>query len=205
MIIRKAQTLNDLRSVWKLTYQAYLSQGYTQPLAHGMLAHFPHLDTLAETAIFMAEDEDGTLLGTVSHTDDSPVGLHVDEDFKDIADQVRAECICDGLRLGSPWRIATRPEYRGSLRVVMALLAELTAHLERHRTDVTLYTFNPKHVTFYQRIWDLRVIAERTSDAVENAPAVLMRGDLPRMLARWNSKVAKRRTSARLARQVATV
>ncbi len=190
--IRKAKTLEDLRAVWSLTYRTYLAQGYTPKTSHGLLAQCPHFDALPETKIIMAEKVDGSLLGTVSHTLDGPAGLPLDQDFQDLADQVRTNCKCDGLRLGSPWRLATDPACRGTFQVVTALMDEMSRHLKNEQIAVTLYILHPKHVPFYQKVWDLKALEQRPSKGVQGAPAVLMRGDLPRILARWQTVLARR-------------
>ena len=193
MIIRKASSLKDLKAVWKLTYDAYYAEGYTEAHAHGLLAHYPHLDVLPETTIFLAEDGSGSLLGTISYTDDGPGGLQVDGDFQDIVNQLRASCKSDELRLGCSWRVVTQQNARGGLRVFMKLLGKLTTHLEENEIDVLLCTFNPRHISFYKKIWDMKVLARRQAHAVKNAPGVLMRGDLTQMVSQWKLLAARRK------------
>jgi hypothetical protein len=197
MIVRKATTLDDLRAVWRLTHDVYVTEGYAAPRPDGMLRHYPHLDMIPETAVFLVEDEDGRLLGSNSYTVDGPAGLHADDDFKDVIDEMRADCRLTGLRLGSSWRIATRPGCRESLPVIMQLISA-TLDSGRHCADVVLYTFNPKHEGFYGRMLGLKTIAgPRQGHSVKGAPAILMRGEMREMLARWDRVVA-RRSSARL-------
>ena len=106
MIIRRAISREDFEAVWRLTHDMYVAEGYAEPQPDGLLRHYPHLDAIPETVVFLAEDEDGTLLGSNSYTLDGPAGLHVDDDFRDVVDAVRAECRATGKRLGantSPW------------------------------------------------------------------------------------------------------
>jgi len=162
-----------------------------------MLRHYAHLDLVPETTVLLAEDESGVLLGSNSYTVDGPAGLHADDDFKDVIDGVRRECRRKGLRLGASWRIVTQPENRAGLAAVMQLI---TATLENGRrvADVALYTFNPKHERFYRRLLGLKTIAgPREGHSVQSAPAILMRGEIPEIVARWKRTVARRR-SARL-------
>lgn len=199
MLIRKASSLKDLKAVWKLTHDMYVAEGYAQPQPDGMLCHYPHLDGIPETAVFVAEDERGRIVGTNSLTLDGPAGLHVDDDFKDLADAVRAECRREAKTLGASWRIVTEPGYRQSLDVVMRLI---TATIEEGRRwgglHVWLFTFNPKHQKFYNRMLDFRTISDvRDGHSVGKAPAILMRGEMENMVRRWE-QVKARHTSARL-------
>jgi hypothetical protein len=197
LTIREVKTRADLEAVWRLTHDMYVAQGYAQPQANGRLIHYPHLDGIPETIVWAAEDERGRILGTLSYTADGPAGLHVDDDFKDVTDAVREECCRTGKRLGASWRIVTAPECRHGLDVVMGLITRYVEYISMREIDVTLYTFNPKHGSFYKRMLDFEIIAEpRVGHAVQAAPAILMRGELERIVARWR-KIMTRRDSAR--------
>jgi hypothetical protein len=64
---------------------------------------------------------------------------------------------------------------------------------------VVLYVFNPKHESFYRRMLGLRTVAgPRVGHSVNGAPAVLMRGEMKEMAAKW-AAVSVRRQSARSA------
>lgn len=201
---RKATTLKDLEAVWRLTHDVYVAEGYASPSADGLLRHYPHLDLVPETEVFIAEDEDGTVLGSNSATVDGPAGLHADDDFKDVIDGIREECRRTGKRLGCSWRIVTLPGCRESLPVIMQLISA-TLESGQHRADAVLYTFNPKHESFYGRMLALKTVAgPRDGHAVKGAPAILMRGEMSEMVARWKRVVA-RRSSARLTPQAEPV
>jgi hypothetical protein len=79
----------------------------------------------------------------------------------------------------------------------MGLITRYVEYIKMRGIDVTLYTFNPKHGSFYKRMLDFEIIAEpRVGHAVQAAPAILMRGELERVVARWR-KIMTRRDSAR--------
>jgi hypothetical protein len=92
MRIRNAHTRKDFEAVWKLTCDIYIAEGYANPSPIKILRHYPQLDLIPETIVLPVEDDYGNLLGSNSLTVDSPAGLHVDDDFKDVADYVRTEC-----------------------------------------------------------------------------------------------------------------
>ena len=192
MLVRTAATLKDLEDVWRLTHDVYVSEGYAAPQPDGMLRHYPHLDLVPETTVLLAEDEDGRLLGSNSYTVDGPAGLQPDDDFKDVIDVLREDCRARGLRLGCSWRIVTQPDCRDGLAVVMKLISA-TLDAGKQVADVVLYTFNPRHVGFYGRMLGLQAIAgPRDGHSVKSAPAILMRGDMSEMIARWACVVARR-------------
>ncbi len=198
MLIRKATTPADLQEVWRLTHDQYVRMGYAAPRPDGMLRHY-HLDGIPETAVWVAEDDDGSIVGTVSLTEDNPAGLHVDEDFKDVVDEIRRECAAGGLRLSASWRIATRENLRNELGTSMALVAAIVEEVLARPHHVTLYTFNPRHESFYRRMCGLEKIAgPRPSRSVKGAPGILMRGDIEKVAAVW-PRTKARRISARLA------
>ena len=196
MQIRRARSRFDMERVWRLTHDEYVRMGYAKPTPGGMLKHFD-LDEIEETVVWLAEEGDRAL-GTISITRDGPAGMHVDDDFKDVVDEVRRECRSTGKRLAAPWRIVTRSDLHSALTVSMGLINACVDYTMRKHFDVTLYTFNPRHQRFYKRMLSLYAIAgPRPSAAVENAPAVLMRGDLEDVRQAWN-KTKARRGSARV-------
>jgi len=200
MTVRTAESQADLQLVWRLTHDVYVGEGYATPRPDGMLRHYPHLDLIPQTVVFMVEDDAGRLLGSNSYTMDSPAGLHADDDFKDVIDDVRAESRLAGKRLAGSWRIVTRPGCREQLAVAMQLISATLAHAwgRPDRVDRVLFTFNPKHEGFYGRMLGLKTIAgPRQGRSVRGAPAILMRGEMSEMVARWERVVA-RRSSARL-------
>jgi hypothetical protein len=197
MRIRRATTLKDLEAVWRLTHDMYVAEGYAEPQPDGLLRHYPHLDAVPETTVLMAEEEDGTLLGSNSYTLDGPAGLHVDDDFKDVADAIREECRRSGERLGASWRIVTRPGCREHLAVVMQLITATVEH-SLGCADRVLFTFNPKHEGFYRRMLGLETVAgPRDGHSVQSAPAILMHSRMDSLAAHWE-RVKARRSSARL-------
>ena len=180
----------DMTKVWELTYSAYLEMGYCEPNDSGILRHYPHLDLIPETKVFAIEDscdcglKETIIQATCSYTIDGPNGLHVDHMFLDETNEVRKECAEKGLKLGSAWRIVTRQENR-KIETLLNLI-NITLDSGFKEADVCLFTFHPKHAKIYARILDLYTIAGPKDDtSVNGSPAVLMRGDIVRMVERW--------------------
>jgi UDP:flavonoid glycosyltransferase YjiC (YdhE family) len=197
VMVRTADSIEDLEAVWRLTHDEYVRMGYSAPRPDGMLRHY-HLDGIPQTTVWVAEDDRRQIVGTVSLTGDNPAGLHVDDDFKDVVDGIRRECRASGKRLAASWRIVTRANLHNELGVIMGLVAAIMDEVVACPDLISLYTFNPRHEGFYRRMCGFELIAgPRPSRAVKDAPGILMRGDWERIRPVWE-RTRARRSSARL-------
>ena len=170
MIIRRIQTTEELERVYRLTHDVYVKSGYCKSKKNGRLVHYPHLDNIPETTVFIAI-KNGKIVGTNSITLDGPKGLHVDEDFLNDVNKVRAE----GRRLVASWRIVT--DCKG-IKPVIELISKTTDYaLNELKAETALFTFHPKHERFYKKFLNMRTIARNGCMKLDNAPAVLMRVD----------------------------
>jgi len=183
MIIRTAKP-EDLDAVYRLTYDEYRRRGYCEPRADGRLNHYPHLDGIDQTTVWVAED-DGVVIGTNSITLDGPAGLHVDSDFPEAVDIIRDECYATHRRFGASWRIVTAGTFRSSVHVVLELI-NAAVHHSAGLVDTMLFSFNPRHQRFYELALALEFVAEARCASLSMEPeAVLMRGDAHKVLPRW--------------------
>lgn len=191
MITRIAEQ-EDMEQVYRLTHDMYVEAGYCQPQPNGLLRHYPHLDGIPETLVFVAE-ENGEIIGTNSLTFDSPAKLHVDEDFPEEVEKIRRMCNVTGRNLAASWRIATRPKSRNSLRTVLELINITMIEGAKHHMHMLLFTFNPKHESFYEKMLGLRTIATSENCNAVSAPGVLMKGDSRYMINKWVRFCRKRK------------
>lgn len=162
-------------AVYKLCYESYILEDYIMVNPSGIYNHYPHLDSIPHTTVLMAFDGD-KLVGTNSLTLDNPVGLHVDEDFRDAVDMIRKDCEIKGLNLAASWRIATTDNMRQSVSAIKKLMRRTVEIGSEKGVDVCLFSFNPKHEKFYQDYVSLITLEVGKCKAVGNAPAVLMVG-----------------------------
>jgi hypothetical protein len=191
MIIRLAKK-EDMEQVYRLTHDMYVEAGYCKPQPNGLLRHYPHLDDIPQTIVFVAE-QDGKIVGTNSLTFDGPAKLHVDEDFPEEVEKIRRICNMTGRKLAASWRLATHPKARNSLRVVLELInATMTEGSNRHM-NLLLFTFNPKHEGFYEKLLGLKTIATSERCEAVSAPGVLMKGDARYMVNKWVRFCKKRK------------
>lgn len=179
--VRPARNLAELDTVYRLTHDSYVERDYIQPQPDGRLIHYPHLDGIPETTVLVAL-RGGQVIGTNSLTLDGPRGLHVDSDFGDECDRIRAE----GRSLAASWRIATVRECRHQTRIVMELIRATTHCVIRAGIQTCVFTFNPRHERIYKRLLNMRTVARtETSRGLSNAPAVFMRLNMEECPARW--------------------
>ena len=143
----------------ELVQRRYAERGYDLPLA----VPDPSLYTVAAY-------EQGQLAGTVGVRLDSGRGLYADELYQMEVEALRGQ----GLRLCEFTRLAV--DSNALSRTVLASLFH-TAYLYAHRLrsiDAAVIEVNPRHVPFYMRALNFKLVGpERHNDRVD-APAVLL-------------------------------
>lgn len=173
MQVRPIQSQNELDTIYKLTYEEYIREGYCPIQSDRRLIHFPHLDNIPETTVLVALIED-QIVGTNSLTVDGENKLHVDIDFPKEVSAIRAE----GRKLAASWRIIVDRQSRNNLLIIKTLILRTIRLALDLGIETCLFTFNPKHKRFYQRYLKMKTIAYSDSSRnLINAPMVLMRLD----------------------------
>jgi hypothetical protein len=163
--IRAAQAEAQRQAARQLVRRMYSHRGYLTPDADEPVNR--HSVTLV-----VAREEDP--VGTLSVGFDSPAGLLCDELFKPEVDAVRrsGRKVCEFTKLAL--------DLDGNSKQVLASLFHM-AYLHAHRIrgcDDVLIEVNPRHVGYYKRMLDFRVVGEEKLCPRVNAPAVLMALDL---------------------------
>lgn len=142
-----------------LVQRRYAQRGYDLPLA----VPDPHLYTVA------AYDQ-GRLAGTVGVRLDSERGLYADDLYPTEVEELRAR----KLKLCEFTRLAVDSESLS--RTVLASLFH-TAYLYAHRlrgVDSAVIEVNPRHVHFYMRALDFKLVGPERHNERVDAPAVLL-------------------------------
>jgi len=163
--IRAAQADTQRRAARQLVRRMYSHRGYLTPEADEPVN--PHTVTLV---VARADEAVGTL--TVGF--DSPAGLLCDELFGPEVDALRraGRRVCEFTKLAL--------DVDGNSQQVLASLFHM-AYLHAHRIrgcDDVLIEVNPRHVGYYKRMLDFRVVGEEKLCPRVDAPAVLMALDL---------------------------
>jgi hypothetical protein len=109
-------------------------------------------------------------IGTISIGFDSPIGLLVDDLYKDEVDLLRNR----GAKLCETIRLAVDRGAR-SKRVLGALfhIVVVYAYRVRRATDMVIEV-NPRHVKFYEEMFDFTQLGPERLNPRVNAPAVLL-------------------------------
>ena len=189
LIVRLARP-EDMEAVYELTYVCYRQEGYCDMNEARRLVHYPHLDGIAETLVFVAEQA-GAIVGTNSLTLDGPAGLHVDEDFPAEVASYRREAQLHDRRLAASWRIVTDPTCR-ALKVALELMNVTMMYGWAFRVHAMMFSFNPKHERFYRKLLGLSSVAYGACGSVNQAPGVLMHGWYRTMAEHWRKVVQRR-------------
>lgn len=136
----------------------------------------PIVDNPAYFTIFAANAE-GHILGTLTLGLDSAAGLMADEMYKAEVDVARSE----GGRVAELVRLAvdTCPEAREVLASLLHM-AYLCGRVIHGVTD-TFIEVNPRHVSYYKRLFGFEIAGAPKTCPRVNAPAVLLRLRLERI------------------------
>jgi hypothetical protein len=165
--VMAAHTDDQRAAAWELVARRYAWRGYS--CAHA-LTPFPDAMRAGFYTTLLAYRY-GVPVGTVTLGVDSPAGLLVDEGNRQQVDCIRnmGRRACELVRLAIEDGV-------GSKQVWLALLQSLNYLCWRiHDLNDILIEVNPRHVTFYRRIFGFRVIAPLRECVRVGAPSVLMR------------------------------
>ena len=163
--IRSAQAETQRQAARQLVRRMYSHRGYLTPDAD------EPVNRHSVTLVVAREDEP---VSTLTVGFDSPAGLLCDELFKPEVDALRRS----GRRVCEFTKLAL--DLDGNSQQVLASLFHM-AYLHAHRIrgcDDVLIEVNPRHVGYYRRMLDFRVVGEEKLCPRVNAPAVLMALDL---------------------------
>ena len=137
-----------------MIHDVWVESGEVSVQDDGMVNSCPHLDSNSNTFIVIAELED-KIIGTITATVDSKVGLNVDHWFKNDVDKYR---ILRKHQLGSSWRLATISSFRGQRKLIIDLIAKAFGILIEAGCDICLCALLNKHVKTYQRLIDAEIV-----------------------------------------------
>ena len=147
-----------LDEVYKLTHDTLVLSGEISPQDNGKIATSPHLDHHPDTTILIAEQE-GKIIGTITVTLDGDQGLNMEKWFEEELAFYRNTYSC---RLGSSWRLATDPSYRGKTRLIIDLYSKACKLLIEAGCGLCLCALMNRHTKTYQRLMDAKVVTTKT-------------------------------------------
>ena len=171
---RVASDLAARERVYRFAHEIYSAVSLAQDDGTGMVVS-PY-DAGPETFTLLAEDESGSIVGTVSLVFDSERGLPCDEIYWLETGRLRAE----NRSMAEVTRLALRKDMAASREVLLRLFNLIYIYARRVRgyTDF-LIEVHPRHVKYYERTLGFeRSGSEQKCPRVGGAPAVLGRLDL---------------------------
>ncbi len=158
-----------LDEVYRLTHDTFVMSGEILPQDNGMIATCPHLDKHPNSIILIAEQKD-KIIGTITATIDSEIGLNIENWFEKEVNEYRKIL---SYNLGSSWRLATDPSFRGSRRLVINLIGRAFNLLIEYGCDICLCALMSKHIKTYQRLMDAEVITTKSVSFDNDIPMEL--------------------------------
>lgn len=184
--LKVAGNIEDRLKAWALTYEMYVSRGYTKPSDQKLW--YSLFDALPETTTFLAE-RDSQPIGTLTVVPDSHLGLPADTIFSEQLDQLRSR----GRSMCELVSLACLAEGMAGTEIVKHLfkLVYLSARMNDGATDFVI-TVNPKHAFFYERVLLMNRLGDEVAYAkVEGHAAVLYHLDLLEAPRRYQEQFGK--------------
>ncbi|NOR68376.1 MAG: hypothetical protein GQ532_01550 [Methylomarinum sp.] len=158
-----------LDEIYRLTHDAFVLSGEILPQGDGMINTCPHLDNHPNTIIVIAELK-GEIIGTITATVDSSVGLNIENWFKNEVDEYRR---ADSYNLGSSWRLATISSFRGSRMLIVDLISKAFELLIEAGCTICLCALMNKHIRSYQRLMDAKIVLTKNVEFNQGIPMEL--------------------------------
>jgi len=170
--VRPIHNLQELRQVYQLTHECYVSTGHFRAHPSQMIVHYPNFDHIPETEILVAV-MDGVIVGSVSVTFDGPAGFTVEEEFKEQCAVIREE----GVPMAAVWRLVVADSVRANRAVLMSLVDTVVTRIRKRDIPLALFAVNPKHERVYCHLLNMEVVARKLQTDGRSAPSVLLRAD----------------------------
>jgi hypothetical protein len=121
-----------------------------------------------------ASNKDG-VIGTLSLNLDSDIGLLADQVFEDHIDPYRAQGkVCEIIKLAIDPAVKSKAVLASLFHVAFIYARDL------HQCSDIFIEVNPRHRRFYEVMLDFQVQCETRPNPRVDAPAVLLRGHIPR-------------------------
>ncbi len=178
--VKVAESPEEFEAAFRLVHDVYVEMGYAEPHPSGLrvLLH----QAVPGNLVFLARDE-RRVLGTVSLILDGPMGLPMDDIYREELEPFRRQ----GRRLAEVSSLAVDSRFRwmlideqGRRRGVFWLLHQAVLYWAlRRKLHHLVITVNPRHAVFYERLYLFqRFGPERSYGTVRGAPAVPLQLDL---------------------------
>jgi hypothetical protein len=174
-----ARTTEDFEGAFRLLHDNYVRIGYMDP--HESRRRIGLFNALPSTKMFVARDG-ARVVGTVALVQDSPIGLPMDQIFRDEVSAFRAP----GRRLGEASTLTVDPRYRDAgAAILMRLYRMLTVYATSIvRLHDLCMVARAHHARFYRTFFPFREIGPpRPYPRANGAPFAGFHADVTRLRA----------------------
>jgi hypothetical protein len=171
-----ATETDDFDGAFRLLHDNYVRDGHMTPHPTGRRVSV--FNALPSTRVFVARAGD-RVVGTVALVPDSPIGLPMDQVYREELSGFRAR----GRRLGEAGTLTVQRDYRGSGAAIAARLFRLlTLHAARiARLDELVMVVSPHHRRFYETLFPIRQFASpKPYPRINGTKVIGLAGDLVR-------------------------
>ena len=174
IILKVAETKDELEQAYKLVHQVYLEEGYADDTPSKMRLKL--INALPNTTTFVGK-VGNQVITTMTLFEDSPLKLPMDELYNDELNKLRAQ----GRKFMEVGAFATLRAYRRSNQILPTSITKimLTYAMKYLNMDDLLIIVNPKHVWVYENMFMFKKIGKlKYYKGVKNHPAVPLRVNL---------------------------
>jgi hypothetical protein len=179
-----------LDRIHRLVHDAYVRSNYISPQPRGRLIYCPHLDSIPETTVLVAEGG-GAILGTSTLTLDGPAGFHCEHEYPEAVAAIRRE----NRPLASLWRLALEAPAGDRVATLLALIRANQRLIRARGVQTCLFALVAHFEPLYRRLLNARRVAAKPPGhgcvsaplAMFRCETVLMRWDAERCPMRWLS------------------
>lgn len=169
-----AKSTDDFEGAFRLLHDQYGRVGYMHPQPTRRRVGL--FNALPSTKVFVARDG-ARVVGTVTVVQDSPIGLPMDQVFREEVSAYRAP----GRRLGEASTLTVDADYRGAgVAILMRLYRLLSVYVTSiARLHDLCMVVRAHHVRFYRTFFPFREIGPiRPYPRLEGAPVVGFHADV---------------------------
>ncbi|MBL4869272.1 MAG: hypothetical protein JKY67_23155 [Pseudomonadales bacterium] len=184
----------DREKVYQLSQKVYGQCGYSSQDRNKLFVNSD--DARPDTITFLAEDENGNSVASISVVSNVHGDIPCQKIFKDELSELNNQ----NKKMVEITRLVVDESYRNSRNLIKNLMNFVYIHAYKNlASDHMLIEVNPRHVGYYKRLLCFEVIGDsKPCGRVQGAPAVLLKLDLGKA---EEKIIAGRNTTARVGRK----
>jgi hypothetical protein len=169
--VKQAETQEELEAAYRLVHQSYVEAGYMDPHPSGLRVRA--FEVLPQTATFIAV-ENGEVIGTISLIVDSPLGLPMEESYREEVNALRAQ----GRKIAEVSSLAVAKGSR-NLGIFVRLCKYMTLFAISVGVEDLCIAISPEHAPFFKEVYLFETMGEvRSYSSAKEDPVVALRLDL---------------------------